>query len=144
MVLPRIQPPVRQCEYIPFLQKSHLPQEVMQEISTLSPLRTPETPEPTSSTTPQPSWPRMRPSVTAGTSPFRMCRSVPQMVEVVTRTIASLASWILGLGLSSHAFLPGPWYVRAFIVPTSFAGVVAMPSSSNILKLPGRTARNPR
>ena len=28
---------VRQCEYIPFLQKSHLPQAVMQEIRTWSP-----------------------------------------------------------------------------------------------------------
>jgi len=35
---------------------------------------------------PTPSWPRIRPSVTAGTSPLRMCRSVPQIVVVSTRT----------------------------------------------------------
>ena len=33
---------------------------------------------------PTPSWPRIRPLATAGTSPLRMCRSVPQMVVVST------------------------------------------------------------
>ena len=37
MVLPRIQPPSRQCEYMPFLQKSHFPQDVTQEMITVSP-----------------------------------------------------------------------------------------------------------
>ena len=50
----------------------------------------------------------MRPSVTLGTSPFRMWRSVPQIVEVVIRTTASVASWIVGLGRFSQARLPGP------------------------------------
>ena len=45
--------------------------------------------EPTSTTVPTPSCPRIRPSVTAGTSPLRMCRSVPQIVVVSIRTIAS-------------------------------------------------------
>ena len=50
------------------------------------------------STVPTASWPRMRPSVTAGTSPLRMCRSVPQIVTASTRTIASVSSTIVGLG----------------------------------------------
>ena len=72
IVFPRIQPPQRQCEYMPRLQKSHFPQEVMHEIRTLSPFWKAETAFPVSSTTPMPSWPRVRPSVTVGTSPFRM------------------------------------------------------------------------
>ena len=83
IMLPRIQPPLRQCEYIRFLQKSQLPHAVMHEMMTLSPTRNSETPAPTCSTTPTPSWPRMRPSGTTARSPFRMCRSVPQIVDVV-------------------------------------------------------------
>ena len=48
-------------------------------------------------------------SVTAGTSPARMCRSVPQMVVVSTRTTTSVGSWIAASGTSSQDFLPGPW-----------------------------------
>ena len=44
-----------------------------------------------------------------GTSPLRMCRSVPQIVVVSTRTMASVGCWIVGSGTSSQAFLPGPW-----------------------------------
>ena len=80
----------------------------MHEIRTLSPVRTPETAAPTSSTMPTPSWPRIRPSVTEGTSPFRMWRSVPQMVDVVIRTTASVASRISGRGFFSQARFPGP------------------------------------
>ena len=66
------------------------------------------TPAPTSCTVPTASWPMMRPSVIAGTSPLRMCRSVPQIVVVSTRTIASLSAASLGLATSSHALAPGP------------------------------------
>ena len=69
----------------------------------MSPLRTPDTEAPTSSTMPTPSCPRIRPSVTVGTSPFRMWRSVPQIVDVVIRTIASVASRSSG----SRPLLPG-------------------------------------
>jgi len=44
-----------------------------------------------------------------------MWRSVPQIVEVVTRTTASVASRIAGFGLSSQARRPGPWKTSAFI-----------------------------
>src|ERR1035441_7846058 len=113
---PRIQPPSLQCEYIPFLQNSHFPHAVTQEITTSSPLWKFETAFPTSSTTPTPSCPRTRPSVTAGRSPLRMWRSVPQIVDVLIRTMASVASLIVGLGLSSQARRPGPWKTRAFMV----------------------------
>ena len=65
------------------------------------------TPAPTASTVPTASWPRIRPSVTAGTSPLRMCRSVPQIVTASTRTMASVSSLIVGFGTSSHALLSG-------------------------------------
>ena len=63
----------------------------MHDTSTRSPTLTVLTPAPTASTVPTASWPRIRPSVTAGTSPLRMCRSVPQMVTASTRTIASVS-----------------------------------------------------
>ena len=45
---------------------------------------------------------------TSGTSPARMCRSVPQMVVASTRMMASFSSMISGSGTSSHAIWPGP------------------------------------
>ena len=52
--------------------------------STRSPSARLFTAEPTATTVPTASWPKMRPSTTAGTSPLSMCRSVPQMVVVST------------------------------------------------------------
>ena len=43
-----------------------------------------------------------------GTSPLRMCRSVPQIVVFTILTIASVGAVISGFGRSSSAFLPGP------------------------------------
>src|SRR3954447_14903278 len=63
----------------------------------------------------------MRPSVTAGTSPFRMCRSVPQIVTASTRTMASVSACSVGFGTSSHALFPGPWYTSARMA-TSLSG----------------------
>src|SRR5271163_4811254 len=71
---------------------------------------------PTLSTMPTPSWPRMRPGWHVGTSPLRMCRSVPQIVVFTILTIASVGAVISGFGRSSRAFLPGPRYTKAFIV----------------------------
>jgi hypothetical protein len=106
---PRIQPPSAQWEYMPFLHASQRPQEVMHEMRTRSPFLKLETAEPASSMTPSPSCPRMRPSVTVATSPFMMCRSVPQMVVLSIRTIASVGFWIVGRGFSSQERFPGPW-----------------------------------
>lgn len=80
----------------------------MAEISTLSPTDSSETAAPTSSSIPMPSWPKILPLSTSGTWPRRMCRSVPQMVVVVMRTMASVGSWMVGLGASVQLFLPGP------------------------------------
>ena len=64
---------------------------------------------PTSAIVPTASCPRMRLSTIAGTSPLRMCRSVPQIVVVSTCTMASVSAASTGRGTSSHVFLPGPW-----------------------------------
>src|SRR5436190_20693029 len=118
---PKIQPmppTVWQCEGMLRWQYSQRPHLVMAGTSTRSPALNPLTASPTSVTVPTASWPRMRPSVTAGTSPCRMCRSVPQIVVVSTLTTTSVGSLMLASGTSSHAFWPGPWYTRAFIGPT--------------------------
>src|SRR5450631_1156490 len=49
-----------------------------------------------------------------------MCKSVPQIVEVSTRTIASVGSMIVGSSTESHPRWPGPWYTRAFIAGACF------------------------
>src|SRR5439155_1617738 len=108
-------PTVWQCEGMLRWQYSHRPHLVMAGTSTRSPTLNPLTASPTAVTVPTASWPRMRPSVTAGTSPCRMCRSVPQIVVVSTLTTTSVGSLMLASGTSSHAFWPGPWYMRAFI-----------------------------
>jgi hypothetical protein len=58
----------------------------------------------------------MRPGAQVGTSPRRMCRSVPQMVVFVILTIASVGFSMRGAGWSSSAFWPGPWYTSAFMM----------------------------
>src|ERR1700683_2180606 len=85
-------------------------------MSTRSPGLNAVTADPTLSTIPTPSWPRMRPGWQVGTSPLRMCRSVPQIVVFTILTIASVGAVISGFGRSSRAFLPGPRYTKAFIV----------------------------
>ena len=87
----------------------------MHETSTRSPGTTVVTAAPTSTTVPTASWPRIVPGFTSGTSPLRMCRSVPQIVDESIRTIASVGSRMVGSGTDSQARFPGPWYTRAFI-----------------------------
>ena len=77
----------------------------MQEIRTRSPGLNAVTPGPISSTMPTPSWPRMRPGAQVGTSPLRMCRSVPQIVVLVILTMASV-----GRRCAASAGLPAPSY----------------------------------
>jgi hypothetical protein len=57
---------------------------------------------------PTASWPRIVPGFTAGTSPLRMCRSVPQIVEESIRTTMSVGASIVGSGTSSQERCPGP------------------------------------
>ena len=99
----------RQCDGLPLRQYVHTPHELMHEMITRSPDDEVADRVPTSTTVPTPSCPRILPSVTAGTSPLRMCRSVPQIVVVSTRTTASVASISVGSGTSSQLFLSGPW-----------------------------------
>ena len=80
----------------------------MQETSTRSPSARVVTAAPVATTIPTASWPRIVLGVTSATSPLRMCRSVPQIVELLMRTIASVGFSIVGSGTSSHAFWPGP------------------------------------
>lgn len=69
----------------------------------------------------------MRPGATVGTSPFKMWISVPQVVVREIFTMASVAAWSEGRGLSYRARLPGPWYTSAFIVRFVIAfSIVAM------------------
>ncbi len=89
---------------MPFLQNEHFPHDLMHETITRSPTARVVTASPTSVMVPTASWPRIRPGATAGTSPLRMCRSVPQMVVVSTRTITSVGCWMVGSGTSSQAF----------------------------------------
>ena len=64
---------------------------------------------PISTTVPTASWPSIVPGFTSGTSPLRMCRSVPQIVDESIRTMASVGSMMDGSGTDSHARSPGPW-----------------------------------
>jgi hypothetical protein len=72
--------------------------------STRSPSARLVTAAPTATTVPTASWPKIRPLVTAGTSPLRMCRSVPQIVVVSTWTTISVGSAGLGSGTVSQDF----------------------------------------
>src|SRR6478735_843265 len=92
----------------------------MQETSTRSPGSSVVTALPVSTTVPTASWPRIVPGRTSGTSPLRMWRSVPQIVEASILTIASVGSWIVGSGTSSQVRRPGPWYTSAFILRLLF------------------------
>ena len=102
IVWPKIQPPPPvQRPYWP-LAVWQRPQEVMHETSTRSPGSIVVTAEPTSTMVPTASCPRIVPGLTSGTSPLRMCRSVPQIVAVSMRTIASVGSKSTGSGTASR------------------------------------------
>src|SRR5262249_46978660 len=106
--------------------------------STRSPWAMLFTAGPTATTVPTASWPKMRPSTTAGTSPLSMCRSVPQMVVVSTWTTMSVGSAGLGSGTVSQDFWPGPWYTSAFTVTSRTITVIAC-----LLAADARPARKP-
>lgn len=102
-----------------FRQEVHFPQDEMQEISTRSPVLNVAMAEPTSSMTPMPSCPSMRPCSTSGTSPRRMCRSMPQMVVLCIRTMTSVlccnrGSFFSGLLPDAvvHQCFHGRWFRR--------------------------------
>lgn len=58
--------------------------------------------------------------IRSGTFPCFICRSLEQMLPIVTRTIASVGSTNSGLGFSTKANFPFPMYVYAFICLSIF------------------------
>src|SRR4051812_589580 len=84
-------------------------------ITTRSPGAIWVTAEPTSSTTPIASWPRMSPLPMNGPRTSYRCRSEPQIAVVVTRMTASVGSWMTGSGTSSTRTSRLPCHASAFI-----------------------------
>ena len=80
----------------------------MQDTSTRSPGRDPRTSSPISTISPTASWPSTVPGATSGTSPLRMCRSVPQIVTASTRTTASVGVLDVRVGDLVPRGLSGP------------------------------------
>ena len=87
----------------------------MHETRTRSPSSTVVTAAPLATTVPTASCPRTVPGSTSGTSPLRMWRSVPQIVDESIFTTTSVGSWIVGSGTDSHARWPGPLKTSAFM-----------------------------
>lgn len=98
---------------------AHFPQDVMAGTRTRSPTASDVIAAPISVIVPIASCPSTRPGVTAGTSPLRMCRSVPQIVVVSTPTTTSVGSITRGSGTSVHAIEPGPSKTSAFTTTTA-------------------------
>ena len=110
------QPPLMHEVCRPFLQKWHSPHEIQKGAHTLSPTFRPRTSAPTSSTTPTNSCPMRHPWSNPKASPWlRMCRSDPQIPALVTRTIASPGSRIVGSGTVSTVIFPLPSKTMPFM-----------------------------
>ena len=73
------------------------------------------TPAPTSSTMPMNSCPSTSPGDRKGASTLYRCRSEPQIAVDVTRTIASVGSWMCGSGTSVMRTSSMPCQVSAFM-----------------------------
>lgn len=101
----------------PRLQKKQFPHEMGNGTTTRSPTRSRSRgmPEPTSTTSPMNSWPRMSPFRIVGMNPSYRCRSDPQMQVEPTFTIASRGLRISGSGTSSTPIVLVPHQVTAFI-----------------------------
>ena len=97
------------CAKYPARQYEQVPQAIVEGMTTRSPGTKLRTCSPISSTTPTPSCPRIRPSFVPGMVPRTKWRSVPQIALAVSRTIASVGSWILGSATSSSLMSPTPW-----------------------------------
>src|SRR5918997_2179152 len=106
-----------QLLYRPRAQNQQLPQKMLNGTITRSPTCRFCTEEPTSSTTPMNSCPNVCPIRVSGMSPWKRCRSEPQIAASCTRTIASLGCSMRGLSFSSTRSLYGPRYVIARMVP---------------------------
>ena len=92
------------------------PQEIWNGITTRSPTASRDTSEPTSSTIPIGSCPRMSPACMNAPRVSYRCRSDPQMLVEVIRTMASVGRSIRGSGTSSTDTLRLPCHVTALMV----------------------------
>src|SRR5918997_6858752 len=106
-----------QLLYRPRAQNQQLPQKMLKGTITRSPTCRLSTDGPISSTTPMNSCPNVCPIRVSGMSPWKRCRSEPQIAASCTRTIASLGCSMRGLSFSSTRSLYGPRYVIARMVP---------------------------
>ena len=77
---------------------------------------------PTFSTMPTPSWPRIVPGFISEIVPRTKWRSVPQMALAVSRTIASVSSWMRGSGTSFSSMSPIPFQTTAFMIASLIGG----------------------
>src|SRR3954452_16869021 len=102
----------------------HDPHEMLNGITTRSPGLICVTSEPTSSTMPIGSCPRMSPSSMYGPSTSYRCRSEPQIPLEVTRMIASVGSSIAGSGTVSTRTWWLPCQVTAFMSCAFSVGVL--------------------
>src|SRR5689334_21370279 len=84
--------------------------------------------------TPTGSWPRMSPGLT-GYSPRTMCTSVPQIVVVVIRMIASPTPGV-GFGTSSTAMRSLSLKTTAFIVLMTLGSCDRKHSTRRVFRLP--------
>ena len=91
------------------------PHEMLNGITTRSPGCIWLTSEPTSSTMPIGSWPRMSPFSRNGPNSSYRCRSEPQIAVEVMRTIASVGCSSFGSGTASTRTSRFPCQVTAFI-----------------------------
>src|SRR3954469_21160091 len=98
----------------PSRQKSQVPSEIANGITTTWPFFTRWTPLPTASTTPIASWPMLWPFSVFGMSLYGQ-RSLPQMHARTTRIIASVAWTIDGSGTLSTRTSPAPYMMVARI-----------------------------
>src|SRR4051812_36930813 len=110
--MPSQKAPCAQDVWRPSWQKSQVPSETANGLTTRSPLFTVVTSEPVSSTTPMNSCPIRAGSPADGIEPYGH-RSLPQMQEAVTRTSASVGSLITESGTSSTRTSPAPYMVVA-------------------------------
>ena len=91
----------------PLPQNQHCPHATLNATATRSPTCTRSMPAPTDSTTPTASWPSGSPG-SIGALPWSRWRSLPQIADLVTRTIASSGASTSGSGRSATRTRPSP------------------------------------
>ncbi len=103
----------------PDLHGPQAPQLSSGNTASRSPLRTVVTPEPTSTTSPEYSWPSTAPAGTPKIGSSEMCRSDPQMPHSPTLTTTSPGPGVGSGRLSITSGLWTPWKMAAFMTVCS-------------------------